>query len=175
MQDFQLGLELSFAPTHRTPTANTNSITGQYSIPAYEEYASSPSFVSTTSTTSTSSECSCCSTATSRCGAGMRNAVVMVHNPYSFDAFTYMHRVVDGDADTEATGDDSDEGSDAEEEVSPTSSKQKKPKKKNVRCPNGHRASKRLRYRKGQSHYSCNECTIRWKVDDPKRRPSFVS
>jgi hypothetical protein len=167
--DFQLGLELSFA------RAAHNNVNVLHHV-AYEEYPSSTSFVSTCSSTNMSIAMSTSSsTSSSDSCQHKRVSVVMMHNPYSFDAFTYMHRLSEdvSDESCECEGNESCDGSDCEE-ASPTS-KTKKPKKKNVRCPNGHRAAKRLRYRKGQSHYSCNECSIRWKVDDPKRRPAFLA
>jgi len=148
--DYQLGLELS------------------YSLSPSDEYASSPSFVSACSSSGTA-------TSSSTEGTKARGTMVMMHDPYSFDAIRYAYRLSDGDIAPDTADDDDNEsdGCCSCAEESPTATKVKKSKKKNIRCPNGHRAAKRLRYRKGQSHYSCNECTIRWKVDDPKRRPQF--
>jgi len=92
---------------------------------------------------------------------------VMVHDPYSMAAYRMIPRLsmtsisLSLDSSNNAIALDSDDdGTETECVVE----QPKRIRKKKVKCTNGHRCAKRLRYRKGQSHYSCLECQVRWKA-----------
>jgi len=150
------------------------------------DYSSSPS-MEFTSSPSTLSDCIQQAAALPYRPRFRRVEMVMVHDPYTLAGYKQIPRVPpcaeytgciadvahletsdtqsqsDCECDCDGVG-ECDVDLEAVGTVEGEASQKKRIRKKKVKCPNGHRAAKRLRYRKGQSHYSCLECLIRWKA-----------